>query len=579
MSRIAYCIAAATAIWFAASLNSDAWAEEGTTDPLGLRVTQDLLTTAGATVARDPVVTDLAAPETAVAAAGPLGEEPDADVLAEFESYVAAKNAGLRTIGVDEVVVRTVCRNLNVRIAQVDESIAYDQIYVEEGIFDLKITGLVEATRDEEPLPIDRSKPGASSLRESSESGSAGGEVGVSQLMTYGGVVELLFQSERRTTNNSSLIDPHYRSRAGIQFTQPLLRDFGPLVTQSRIFIAEYRNFAAAAALRQQVLENVSQAIQTYYELIFAVSNVEVLRVSLAQAQELLRVNTAKFKAGVLPELDVLQAEADVADRQQQVITALQEIETVSDQLKRLLAEIEGQREISLRPADDPQTPEYAIREAEFVREAVAKRPEIEQFHWQIQGAGLNRDVAENRVMPRLDFFTGYFQTAVDDQWRGSVQDSRSGEFGSWRVGMKVEVPLQNREARYKLSQAEKEVDKAFLQLDQVRAIITQQVRDAIRDVETNRQRIIVGKKTVEFNIAKVDTAMKRQAVGLATSFDVLAFQRDLSAARSGLLRSVIDYNKAIIELERRKGSLLQRLGIEFADGAAPPAAAAGEIY
>ena len=72
---------------------------------------------------------------------------------------------------------------------------------------------------------------------------------------------------------------------------------------------------------------------------------------------------------------------------------------------------------------------------------------------------------------------------------------------------------------------------------------------------------------TVEFNREKVDTGMKRQSVGLATSFEVLRFQTDLAAARSNLLRAVIDYNKSPIQLERAKGTLLETVGIpdEFA--------------
>ena len=105
-----------------------------------------------------------------------------------------------------------------------------------------------------------------------------------------------------------------------------------------------------------------------------------------------------------------------------------------------------------------------------------------------------------------------------------------------------------------------------MVRLNQVRDGVVFEVRDGIRAVETNREQIKVGLATVEFNKEKVDTGMKRQAVGLATSFDVLAFQRDLANARIALLRSVIDYNKAIAVVEASKGTLLQNLGITVDD-------------
>ena len=93
-----------------------------------------------------------------------------------------------------------------------------------------------------------------------------------------------------------------------------------------------------------------------------------------------------------------------------------------------------------------------------------------------------------------------------------------------------------------------------------------QAVRLQLRNVETNRQQIIVGRSTVEFNVSKVDTGMKRQAVGLATSFDVLQFQNDLANARSQLIAAMVNYNKSIIALEAVKGTLLDRLNVK-ADG------------
>ncbi len=313
-------------------------------------------------------------------------------------------------------------------------------------------------------------------------------------------------------------------------------------------------------------MEEVATAIARYYELIFSVSNVEVLRIALAQAEELLRVNRAKFEAGVLPQLDVLQAQADVADRQQAVIFALQQVEGASDLLRLQLAEIDTPCPVSLRPLDRPRVPEYALRECVFLDEAVAFRPEMEQAQVEISRQHLNVKVANNQTLPQLDVFGSYTPTGASDSRLASLREAGRTRTEDWSVGVQWNYPLQNREARFRFHQAEKRVDQAFIRLQQIRNDIVLQVRDAIRGVETNGASIDVARTAVEFNRAKVEAALQRQAVGLVTSTDVLEFQRDLANARILLLRSVIDYNTSIIDLERAKGTLLDSLGILVCD-------------
>jgi outer membrane protein TolC len=477
--------------------------------------------------------------------------------LSEFDSYVRDKNKREMGISRAEVVFRTLCKNLNIRLTELANRTAHDEIHAQEGIFDIVVSAQTEFTRTEEPLPV---QPGAGN--NVSRGRTFSNSVGIGQLLPTGGLVELLFDNSQNYTNAPFTLDPNYRSSAGVRARQPLLRNGGPLVTQANIVIAQMDNLITNAALRQQVMFELARALQTYYDLMFAVSNVDVLRISLAQAKELERVNTEKFRAGVLPELDVLQAQADVAARQSQVIEALQEVENVSDRLKVHLAEICELREVALRPTELPDIPYYPLNERQFIGEAVLKRPEFEQVRVEIEKSRLRLRVAQNQTLPALDAYAAYFATGAAGSNSEALESVYGTDHNSWKLGLELKFPLQNRTARYRYHQAEKQVDAAFLKLQQTRDNVVLDVRTAIRAIETNLQKIQVGRATVEFNKAKVDSGQKRQAVGLATSFDVLAFQRDLADARISLIRAIIDYNKAIIGLEAAKGTLLDKLNV-----------------
>lgn len=518
-----------------------------------------------------PVVGNIPADSPVMAIAKSLGMDqggrPILPNLADYENYLNSKHTSEKRIGLQEVIIRTVIKNLNIRLKDVANRIAHDQIHVAEGIFDLQISGKIEANGTETPVPVDTGNPSAVGMQSVSRSKQTLAQGGLSQLLPTGGTIQLLLSDTNNYLNQTGYYNPYYQATGGVQITHPLLKNAGPFVTQANIVIAQYSNWQSVSTFRGQVITEVSNALQDYYELIFAISNVDVLRVSLAQAEELLRVNTEKFKAGVMPELDVLQAEADVASRQQLVISALQAIESMSDILKNELAEICEMKDVALRPIDMPEVPAYEIHEDKYINEAMRRRPDIELASLEIQKQDINRRVAYNQTLPQVDVYASANPVGLDRTRSDAYHNLGDYSNSAWKAGIQFNYPLQNRSARYQFHQAEKQVDTAMLTLQQLRDNVVYQVRDSIRNVETNRQQIEVGKATVQFNMAKVDTGQKRQAVGLATSFDVLAFQRDLANARIALVRSMIDYNKSIIQLEASKATLLDKLNIKVECG------------
>lgn len=482
--------------------------------------------------------------------------------IAEFERYLASKRSRKVVIGLEGVIARTVAKNLNIKIQELGVQSASYEIEAQRGIYDLRLGASVSVDRTNYPPPYKGTPP--TGMTETQKQKDTSTNVSVGQLLPTGGLVELLFQRSSVDNNSPLYFSPYYTSGAGAQFSQPLLKNAGRFVTNAGIRLAEIGNKLASESYRQQLFVELTKSITLYYELIFATANVDVLRISLAQAQELLRVNTAKYNAGVLPELDVLQAKADVAARQQLLVNALQTVEDVSDQLKNQLAEICDMREVTLVPMDLPEVPEYDVKgkETAFIKEALVKRPEFAQVRLALEQADVRQRVAKNQTLPQLDLFARYLALGVDNTPSDAWADTRSNDYGNWRVGLQFSYPLQNRTARYHLKEAENAVEQAKLLISKAQQDIIQDIRSSIRAVETNRQQIEVGMATVEFNREKVDTGMKRQSVGLATSFEVLRFQTDLAAARSALLRAVIEYNKSIVQLERAKGTLLETVGI-----------------
>ena len=80
--------------------------------------------------------------------------------------------------------------------------------------------------------------------------------------------------------------------------------------------------------------------------------------------------------------------------------------------------------------------------------------------------------------------------------------------------------------------------------------------------METNIKRVSVTRGARELAQKKLEAEEKKLAVGLSSVREVLRFQDDLSAEQSREIRALTDYNISSANLDRAKGTTLERLNI-----------------
>ena len=154
------------------------------------------------------------------------------------------------------------------------------------------------------------------------------------------------------------LFNPSWTGGLAFTVTQPLLKNAGIEINRTFIKVAQNNAEVEQHVFRDRVLTVITTVEQTYWELVFANENLKVAQAAMKAAEELLATNRAKAKAGVMSIVDVLQAEAAVASRVEQVLVAEKAIRDQEDQLRRLLnpGEEELRQDLRLTPADAPVT-------------------------------------------------------------------------------------------------------------------------------------------------------------------------------------------------------------------------------
>lgn len=476
------------------------------------------------------------------------------------------------TISLPDAAVRALQSNLDISISrQTKESRIFD-ITVEQAKFDPTFSVNGQYNRQVSPLnrPVFGGTGGNLTDIQTFDQRNSSVTVDATQNLITGGNVDLNYSPARTNVNQNLatgfLFNPAYTGGLALTLTQPLLRNAGIDVTKTFIKVAQNNADVEQHVFRDRVLTVLATVEQTYWELVFANENMKVAQAALKAAEELLATNRAKTKAGVMSIVDVLQAEAAVASRVEQVLVAEKSIRDQEDQLRRLLnpGEEELRLDVRLTPTDAPVVVLEPLSLQEAIDTAIEQRPEIVQAKKNLESGELNKQFARNQLLPTLSLQGTVGMAGLGKDYGDSVSKNLSGDFYNFGAGLVLSYPLGNRSAVSTYNKRQLEFKNAEASLVSVRQQIIVGVREAVRRVQTDFKRIETTRSARIMAEKQLQAEQERLKVGLSTTRFVLDFQRDLATAQGNELRSVVDYNKSLSNLARHKATTLDRYNLQL---------------
>lgn len=478
-----------------------------------------------------------------------------------------------RPLSVHEVVLATLLQNLDVQISELDRNVAGNQVLLEFGIYDPQLSATVASTRDDT-----QQFPGSRASNDSTVN-SVG--AGVSQLTPLGSVVYLEANDarlDRGGTGTALFSEVTYQDSLTLGINQPLLKNFGPMVTNSRIRIARRELDQANLLFRSEVQERLALVMKAYWDLVLRIQLLDVERQALASARELERVNRARVDVGRIPRLNLVQAQAQVAQREFLVSEAERNIAQAQDTLLRLMnwdrSSLAEQWDRPILPTDRP----VVLKDLELVDDflveaALSNRPDYQAAKYGIDIARINRDVTRWQRLPELNAFAEYSVAGWESRRSDALAKvTGSREFDSYTVGAELRFPLFNRRARAQHRQALDQLEQVELGLESFALGITAEVRAASRALRTSLVQIDAANRQVQADLEKLEAEQLRLEVGERTTFDVLDFQDDLAASRANQVRALANHQVALVELARSTGSILALQGVAIDDEMQPGA-------
>lgn len=410
-----------------------------------------------------------------------------------------------------------------------------------------------------------------------------------------------------------------YSSSLGIQYTQPLFRNFSIDSNRRQIKIQRRRLQQSDADFRRQTLDIISQVQRGYWDLVFALRDQQNRAANLNLAKENLRQIEARISAGSAAPLERAEVATELANRETDVLTAAQQVAISENTLKQLiLRDITAPEwKESLVPTDQPVFGTDTVNLDDAVKDAVDNRPELRRLRLEREVNDIDIQFFKNQAKPQIDLnstfsLNGLAQSAAQQgngvtvipQFSGNdeilrqninllltnsnlttipnptttVTASNSPIFGgysnalsnifrsdapNYSVGITFSFPLRNQTAKANLAGARIQQEQVAAQTRAQEQIIITEVRNAVQAVETARQQVLTSRRARVNAEIQLEGERKLFDNGRSTTFILFQRENALANARNSEIRSETNYNKALADLQRATSTTFRINNIE----------------
>lgn len=409
-----------------------------------------------------------------------------------------------------------------------------------------------------------------------------------SQFLPTGGTLVLRLNiDETETTQNFQTINPRYESSLRINLTQPLLKNFGINTNRKQIIVARNNLKISQAAFRSALQDTIYSVEEAYWNLVYSIENLKVKQQSLKLARELLVNNERSVEIGKLAPIEVTSARAEVATREADILQAEAQVRSDEDRLKTLIniKTDTALDSIQVLPVDQPRRVEKIIDLAGAVQIAMENRPDLEQRKIELKNRETEVWYAKNQLLPDLNLQASYWSPGISGtrilykdnnpltgeiigylpgDSSDAIKDTFKLLYPNWSVYLALNIPMSSIFTRTQLAAARLQLEQSRLQVENSEQQILLEIKNAIRQVQTNYKRIEAYRLALELTEKKLAAEEEKLKVGNSTNYNVFLYQRDLAAAQDNELKALIGYNLALANQERVLGITLKEKNIQF---------------
>ena len=509
-------------------------------------------------------------------------------------------------LSLNEAITMALENNNNIETAQIDVQLSEFDLRAARGVFDPRFTTQTYFERSK--IPTASSLGGANG---STTSTSLVGNAGFSGFAPIaGGSYQAFFNSSRQTTDNPfTSLNPQFPTALVLNYTQPLFRGRRIDDNRRRIQIARKNLSLTDAQFRQQSINTITSVVQAYWDLAYALRNLQVQIDAVKQAREQVQSNQRQVREGYLAPIDIIAADTQVTNFEQNVYTAQEQVTRAESSLKTLIlpkaeANLWARAVVPTTPVN-VEPPRTSFEEA--LGAAMTTRPEIAQLQTNREINEINTRYFRDQTKPQIDLvasftgaglagtsitnganpLTGTFGPIIDrvnqlstinnlppltlnnttgtglpgnliGGYGQSLQNIVGFNYPTFRVGVNIEIPFGNRTAKANLGRSLAEGTRIEAVRDQTVQQIKYEVQTSLQSLRSAEARLASAAASRSSAEQLYASEQRRLQNGTSTVYFVLQRQQELVAARARELQAQTDLNKSIADFQRSTGNTFQ---------------------
>lgn len=512
-------------------------------------------------------------------------------------------------LSLNEAITFALQNNKDIEVSRQNVRLAEFDLQSANGFYDSRFTGQTYYERATVP------NVSIFSTNRTTTTNSLVGNVGFQGYIKKYGTIFNVTGNNSRTGSDStiSILSPQYNTSLTFSATQPLFR--GRRFDQPRrvIEIAKRNLSLTDTQFRQRSIDIITNVQRAYWDLTFNLRNLQVQRDSVRDAKEQVEHNRRLVEEGQLAPADIIASDTQVANFEQNVYTALEDVNRSENTLKNLIAENRDDSiwNASIVPTESIDLNAPATTLPEALSLALQNRPEIEIANVQRDINEIDQRFLRDQTKPQVDLIASYTtsgiggsqnpnfrspfsqvspclpaetpeqcaarqlqqQTAQQQQQQTFLQeiggagstftDILANRYPTFRAGVQFNLPLRNTTAKAQLGRSLVQSEQIRTQREQVEQNIQVDVRNALQSVRSAEARLRTSAISRENSEKQYASEQRKLDAGQSNVYQVLDRQTALMTARSTELRSQTELNKAIADLQRATGNSLKANNVE----------------
>jgi outer membrane protein len=401
--------------------------------------------------------------------------------------------------------------------------------------------------------------------------GTGAASVNYVQAFSSGTGFQVSYAFQRQgSTQRRLLFDPAFTPGFTASVSQQMVNGFGFRVNRALIEVAENEQKIERQSFRQQLIAQLANAKNAYWDLVAAKESVRAAQEALVAAQQLAENNRMKVESGTMAHLDLATAEAQVAASQRDLIVTQTNLQNAGLLLKTTFTKnlAEPWASAVIEPTDTFPNPDdtQLPRLEDAVKIANENRPEVSIALGNIKSQTDVLPFLRNALLPTVNAFALVSNVGLNNFFGTAFSEAVQFRYPQFAFGVSITFPVRNRQAQADDIRARMELDQSKDNLVRTQSQVEVDVQNALIATTQSRAQVAAARETVRLQRQRLEAELLKFQEGLSTPYNVVLVQRDLLTAQLAEVQALDAYAKAGVTLDLAMGTTLESNHVDLDD-------------